>query len=670
MRRRELLPAAMLVLLLATFLRFHLLGAQSFWNDEGNSARLSERPIPAIIEGTASDVHPPLYYLLLRGWREPAGETEFGLRALSAFAGVLVVAGVMAVAARGSGGAGERGSRRAGEWGSARRITGYFPLVTIIAGLLAAVNPALVYYSQETRMYSLLALLAVGSTWALLNWLGAARSWGWAAAYTALLAAGLYTHYFFPAVVAGQGLVVVLWWLERRDEGEGMKAEGRGGAWRRVVIWAGMAAVAVAIYGPWLPVLARQIGGRAGAGESAADFLAAAGRWLALGGTMPEGEAAWAVAALAALAVIGLVAGWRRSLVPLVMIVVPVGAAVVLGATDPAFFKFLLAAAPFVAVLAGMAWQARWGAGDKAGGGEREWKRAPLYSYLVSLIPYLVAGLTVAVVAGSLLSLGHMYHDPAFARADYRAMAARIAAERHPNAGIVLVAPNQWEAFTYYHRDGAPVYPLPRGRPDPAALAAELEQIAATHDRIYALFWGEAQRDPERVVERWLDAHAFKAAEEWVGDVRFVVYAVAREMAAEPTASGAQFAGLDGETITLEEYAVWPQEALAGEVVQVRLVWSADATPSRPYKVFVHLLDGSGAPVAQRDSEPVGGSRPTTSWAAGESIEDNLGVLLPLGLPAGSYELRVGLYDAFDPGVRLAVDGGDGVLLGGVAVEE
>jgi predicted membrane-bound mannosyltransferase len=53
--------AVILVLLLATGLRFYGLDAQSFWNDEGNSARLSERSIPLIIEGTASDIHPPLY---------------------------------------------------------------------------------------------------------------------------------------------------------------------------------------------------------------------------------------------------------------------------------------------------------------------------------------------------------------------------------------------------------------------------------------------------------------------------------------------------------------------------------------------------------------------------------------------------------------------------------
>ena len=76
MTLRRILP--ILILLLAFGLRFYRLEAQSFWNDEGNSARLSERSLALIIEGMASDVHPPLYYVMLRGWRELVGESQLG----------------------------------------------------------------------------------------------------------------------------------------------------------------------------------------------------------------------------------------------------------------------------------------------------------------------------------------------------------------------------------------------------------------------------------------------------------------------------------------------------------------------------------------------------------------------------------------------------------------
>lgn len=521
-----------------------------------------------------------------------------------------------------------------------------------IAALLAAVSPVLVYYSQETRMYALLALLAALSAWALVNWLtgrSGCRSWLWAIAYSLFLAAGLYTHYFFPAVIAAQGFVVVLWLFAPRPANQADQRDRL----RRALTWVGLAAVAAVFYLPWLPIFLRQIGGRAGAAVELLPFLRESGRWLILGSTVAPGEVAWAAVAAFLLFVIGAAFSGRRSVAALTLATVPLALMAVVGATDPAFFKFALVVVPFLAVVMGLAW------GPTVGG---RW-------FVVRALSLILApALTVAVLAGSLASLGNLFTDPAFARADYRGMAARITAEGHPNAGIILNAPNQWEAFTYYHRDGAPVYPLPRGQPDPAIVEPELGRIAATHDRLYVLYWGEQQRDPAKVIERWLDAHTFKASEEWVGDVRFAVYSVPRETTAAPTASGAQFVGLEGEWITLHEYTVWPTTARSGDVIQVRLVWSAEATPGRPYKVFLHLRDAAGTVVAQRDSEPGGGSQPTTGWQPGERIVDNHGILLPVDLPPGEYELWMGLYDAFDPAVRLPVSGADTILLGTVDV--
>jgi hypothetical protein len=526
---------------------------------------------------------------------------------------------------------------------------------------LAAVSPVLVYYSQETRMYALLALLAALSTWALLVWLGGGGR-RWAVAYVLMVVAGLYTHYFFPAVIAAQGLVVLLASGRTRrsahpqmragpsasEDADSAASTARSPLTTRhppSAIWLLLAATAFALYLPWLPTFLRQIGGRGGERMPLPVFLADTWRWMVLGSTTGRDEAVWALVAAALLAAIGLAVGRRRSVVAVSLIVVPLALMYGVGATDPAFFKFLLVGVPFLCLLLGLGWAA---------------PRRRLW------LPGL---LTALVLAGSAVSLGNLYTDPTYARADYRAMAARIAADGR-NVGVILVAPNQWEVFTYYHRDGAPVYPLPLGQPDPARLEPELARIAAAHERLYVLYWGEAQRDPEGVIERWLDANTFKASEEWVGDVRLVVYAVAPATNAPATPSGATFAALDGETITLREYTVWPATARPGDVVGVRLAWSADDAPARPYKVFLHLLAADGRLVAQRDGEPGGGSRPTTGWAAGELVSDNHGLLLPADLPPGEYAQRLGLYDAFDPAIRLPVDGSDSLLLGSMVVEE
>ncbi len=637
--KQRYLSAVLFVLLLATFLRFHSLEAQSFWNDEGNSARLSERSVAAIIEGTASDIHPPLYYLILRGWRELAGDTEFSLRSFSAFAGILTVAVVVALG---------KALVATNHPAETRYLSSaVHDLSPVVGGLLAAVSPVLVYYSQETRMYALLGLLAVLSAWVLLGWMrgrGLLRPLGWAGAYMALLAAGLYTHYFFPAVIAAQGLVVALGWAAPNRVKRDADASTPRAHLGRLLAWVGLVIVAVALYLPWVPIFLRQIGGRSGAPAGLMAFLAESGRWLFLGGMTRPGEATWVVWIAVGLTFLGAAVGGRRSAVPAILALVPLALMFLAGATDPAFYKFLLVVVPFLMILMGMAWR--------------------LYGY-AKIAPAI---LTVAVITGSLTALGNLYTDPAFARADYRGMAARIAAEGHPNAGIILNAPNQWEVFTYYHRDGAPVYPLPRGQPDPATIEPELEQISAAHDRIYALYWGDAQRDPQQVVERWLDSHTFKVSEEWVGDVRFVVYASPSAIPAEPISSDTPFQALNHETILLRAYTVWPTVTEPGSTILVQLTWSADSPTDRPYKVFLHLLDDNGTPVAQRDSEPAGGSRPTTGWGPGELIIDNHGIAIPSDLPPGEYALRLGLYDAFDPATRLSVNGRDSLLLATIVV--
>jgi hypothetical protein len=77
------------------------------------------------------------------------------------------------------------------------------------------------------------------------------------------------------------------------------------------------------------------------------------------------------------------------------------------------------------------------------------------------------------------------------------------------------------------------------------------------------------------------------------------------------------------------------------------LVWRAGASSSEvSYTVFTQLLNAEGRVIAQSDSIPASGARPTTGWRAGEYIED-LHTLTYNDLVAqGETRLIVGLYDA------------------------
>ena len=88
---------------------------------------------------TAQDIHPPLYYALLHGWTAILGTGPAALRLLSVVVGVLTIPLLYLVARR-------MFTRR----------------VALLATFLLTISPLHVYYSQEVRMYGLVALLSVG----------------------------------------------------------------------------------------------------------------------------------------------------------------------------------------------------------------------------------------------------------------------------------------------------------------------------------------------------------------------------------------------------------------------------------------------------------------------------------------------------------------------------
>lgn len=113
-----------------------------------------------------------------------------------------------------------------------------------------------------------------------------------------------------------------------------------------------------------------------------------------------------------------------------------------------------------------------------------------------------------------------------------------------------------------------------------------------------------------------------------------------------------------GEGINLLGYTV-DRRVEPGETVAVTLYWRADRELDRDYKVFVHLYDGRGGILAQRDRHPGLGARPTTTWEKGEVLADRYHVDLPSATSPGIYPLGIGLYDPAS-GDRLPVYGPGG----------
>lgn len=227
--RRDDVPLLLLLGLgLAT--RLHQLARQGFWIDEGFSVALAGLSPAGIIAGTAADQHPPLYYLLLHGWLGLAGRSEFAVCFLSVAAGVLALAVLYAIGRRLS-------SARLGLW----------------SVLLLVFSPIHIQYSQEARMYALLALLGLLSVYTLLRWLER-PSLGMGALYVLCTAAALYTHNLALFLLPVEAVWVVVRAITRPDGGRRrLVLDGRRlGGWLLCLV------AIVLLWLPWLPTLVMQ----------------------------------------------------------------------------------------------------------------------------------------------------------------------------------------------------------------------------------------------------------------------------------------------------------------------------------------------------------------------------------------------------------------------------
>ncbi|HEU5061831.1 MAG TPA: glycosyltransferase family 39 protein [Solirubrobacterales bacterium] len=122
---------------LGAALRFATLGTQAYHHDEiVTASRVLRVGFGHAMDAVGfSESAPPLYYALAWFWTQVTGTSEWGLRSLSAFAGVATIPVAYFI------GRELRGQR-----------AGFF------AAALVAVNPMLVWYSQEARAYALLGL--------------------------------------------------------------------------------------------------------------------------------------------------------------------------------------------------------------------------------------------------------------------------------------------------------------------------------------------------------------------------------------------------------------------------------------------------------------------------------------------------------------------------------
>lgn len=206
------------------------IGRASIWFDEAFSAYITKFNFLEIARYTATDVHPPLYYWVLKLWEMVFGYDDAAMiRALSlVFAAIAAVFGYLLL----------------------RRLFGR--KAAILGLLFIVLSPMIIRYSQEARMYMMESAIILAATYTLVRAEAEKKRKLWIV-YGILVGLGMWTHYF----TALAWLAHWVWrFIKVRQTGV------KGKELRRVFMskqWWLAHLVAVGIFVPWIPLMLYQL---------------------------------------------------------------------------------------------------------------------------------------------------------------------------------------------------------------------------------------------------------------------------------------------------------------------------------------------------------------------------------------------------------------------------
>ena len=261
-----------------------------------------------------------------------------------------------------------------------------------------------------------------------------------------------------------------------------------------------------------------------------------------------------------------------------------------------------------------------------------------------------VALLSTLAAVASLLVYAHSLPP-----ASLRQAVAVINEAAQPTDAIITNDPNIAMPLAELYKGRGPVLGLNNGGfPVPDEITRRLDETMARHGQIW---WVPNWLPPEEsAIEQTLLANGFRARQEQFDEQRLVLFAHPAAVSAQPLTTEARF----DERIALVRVA-FPPLVAPGAALPVELRWQGLTPITDDYRVFVHLLGADSGLIAQADGQPANWSRPTSTWAAGETVLDRHGLWVPAETAPGTYRLQIGLYRAAD-GQRLQLtDGSDAV---------
>ncbi len=625
-------------MVLALGLRFYRLEAQSLWYDEGFSVYLARMDLAEITQRTAADIQPPLYYYLLHFWIQLFGDTESAVRSLSLVFGVTTVPLLYAIA---------------GQLFRRRRVG-------LLAALLIAVSPLHLWYSQETRMYTLLTFLCLLSSYLLLRI--AQRSvypappeetriaeelllW---AAFTLTSVAAVYTHYFAFFILAFQASYLLLVWASQRFRPIRLVLGGMGSG----------AAILLA-YLPWFPFLFGRyqadvsywpgqlklleavldislsfIGGESVAESEGIAFLIGYGLVLLLALVALVSQASRLTDRAADTRL--LPSSFYPLLFLLLYLLLPPALILALSYHSPKFnARYAMISHPALLLIL-------------AGGLVALWqRRAGSLGNVLRGASGVLALLFVLGVSG--YADWNAYRNPNFARADFRGAVQYLRSRIGANETVILCSGHMFPVFDYYaqglERHLLPDSPtLDTTRTLDRSIAAQLNEWLAEKDGVWLLLWQHEVVDPighlpamlAEVGEEIPVRRSFPQIE-----LRHYRLPKGSKFTEQPTIAYPSRVNF-GNRLLLLGYSQFDER-------HVTLFWQALQPLDEDYRVSLVLCDPMGQSWGQWDGRPTAYLYPTNRWREGEIVTGHYDLTPLPGTPPGDYGLEVGVYTEDDP---------------------
>jgi 4-amino-4-deoxy-L-arabinose transferase-like glycosyltransferase len=605
-------------------LRLQRLNLQPLWGDEGWSFYFAAQSPPHLIALTAIDIHPPLYYLLLKGWLSLTGFSPETARFFSVGVGTALIP-VLAVL-------GQRLLNRR---------------VGAAAAGVVALMPMAIYYSQEVRMYGLVTLLGALSTYFFIRHeqthhrhSGQRSTVGgrnlWQIAYIITTAAALYTMYYAAFIFLFQLLYPLIKKIRSAaDVADQVTVSGRLSGMPHFVrydierfIWIGL------LYVPWiiyagLHTFNYVVNKRAVENYLPLNFLRFFGDHLtafSVGHLPSELQPyLWAALLFGIMAAVGFIVSLYSPKKPYLYLYlfIPLLAGYVINQifpfTPPYFERTWLVAAPayWLFIAAGIIWL---------------WDSQSLLAGVLSIVMLLV----------TTVSLLSFYTVPRYPDQDYRPLLRDIAARATPQD--TLLGSYQWQLGFYY------AY-LPQPQPHFFAVpgwgegwASEAGRSQRTQDLTHIFetsprLWFPAHQSLGHFWEDEAEADiaelGYPALLQWYSPQTKLTLAGAApiSLVTTPMANFADFL-----TLVAAKVGNDPYEAGRG-IVPIALTWRKEKSLGSEHRLSLRLADAEGRTWAIRDSQPRAGQIFLTDLPVGDSLADHHGLLIPAGTPPGSYRL-------------------------------